>query len=76
MKNNIEFLIQSNSVNISHMAKGLGVSRSTIYRVINGGVPSAELMLKLSNYFDKDAREIFFIPGVRQIAQKKSKKSA
>lgn len=72
MKNNLEFLVESNSVSVSKMAKELKVSRSTIYRVINGGVPSAELVLKLSKYFNKDAREIFFIPDVRQIARKKS----
>jgi transcriptional regulator with XRE-family HTH domain len=71
LKNNLEFLIESKNINISHMAKELKVSRSTIYRVIHGGVPSAELMLKLSTYFKKDAREIFFTPKVRHIAQDK-----
>jgi DNA-binding XRE family transcriptional regulator len=71
LKNNLEFLIESQNVNISHMSKELKVSRSSIYRIINGGVPSAELMLKLSAYFKKDAREIFFTPNVRQIAQSK-----
>jgi DNA-binding XRE family transcriptional regulator len=69
MKNNLQFLVESNNVNISNMAKELKVSRGSIYRVINGGVPSAELMLKLSAYFKKDARDIFFIPNVRHIAQ-------
>lgn len=72
MKNNLEFLIEANDVNISLMAKELKVSRSSIYRVIHGGVPSAELMLKISNYFNKDSREIFFTPTVRQIAQKRN----
>lgn len=71
MKNNLQFLVESNNVNISNMAKELKVSRGSIYRVINGGVPSAELMLKLSAYFKKDARDIFFIPNVRQVAQNK-----
>jgi DNA-binding XRE family transcriptional regulator len=71
MKNNLQFLVESYDVNISHMAKELKVSRGSIYRVINGGVPSAELMLKLSSYFKKDARDIFFIPNVRQVAQNK-----
>lgn len=71
MKNNLPFLVESNEINISHMAKELKVSRGSIYRVLNGGVPSAELLLKLSSYFDKDARNIFFIPTVRHIAQKK-----
>lgn len=71
MKNNLQFLVESNNIIIAHMAKELKVSRGSIYRVINGGVPSAELMLKLSDYFKKDAREIFFIPSVRQITLKK-----
>lgn len=71
MKNNLQFLVESNNIIIVHMAKELKVSRGSIYRVINGGVPSAELMLKLSDYFKKDAREIFFIPNVRPIALKK-----
>jgi putative transcriptional regulator len=71
MKNNLQFLIESNGVNISHMAKELSVSRGSIYRVINGGVPSAVLLLKISNYFKKDAREIFFVPNVLRIVQKR-----
>lgn len=71
MKNNLEFLIESNGINISHMAKELKVSRGSIYRVLNGGVPSAELLLKISNYFKKDAREIFFVPSVLQVERRK-----
>lgn len=76
MKNNLEFLVESNNINISHMSKDLSVSRSTIHRIINGGVPSAELMLKISAYFGKDARDIFFTPHVRSIARIKSIKKA
>lgn len=71
MKNNLQFLVESNNVNISNMAKELKVSRGSIYRVINGGVPSAELLLKISAYFKKDARDIFFIPSVRHVTQNK-----
>lgn len=71
MKNNLQFLVESNNVNISHMAKELKVSRGSIYRAMNGGVPSGELILKVSIYFNKDARDIFFIPNVRQVTQKK-----
>ncbi|MDF2653121.1 MAG: addiction module antidote protein [Paenibacillus sp.] len=76
MKNNLEFLIESNGVVISHMAKELKVSRNSIYRIINGGVPSAELLLKISHYFKKDAREIFFTPNVLQVRQNKKNKTA
>lgn len=71
MKNNLAFLIESNNVNISSMSKDLEVSRGSIYRVMNGGAPSAELMLKICAYFNKDARDIFFIPNVLQIKQKR-----
>lgn len=71
MKNNIQFLIESNEINISQLARELEVSRGSIHRVINGGVPSAELMLKLSYYFNKDAREIFFAPNVIRVKQKR-----
>lgn len=71
MKNNLDFLFQTNEVNISRMAKELKVSRNSIYRVLNGGVPSAELMLKISAYFKKDATEIFFIPTVNKVVQRK-----
>lgn len=71
MINNLQFLIDSNNVNISHMAKELKASRGSIYRILNGGVPSAELMLKISAYFKKDATEIFFISNVRKVEQRK-----
>lgn len=70
MKNNLQFLIESNKINITNMSRELKVSRGSIYRVMNGGVPSAELLLKISAYFKKDARDIFFIPDVRQVVQK------
>lgn len=75
MKNNLQFLIESNDINITHMSKELDVSRGSIYRIINGGVPSAELMLKLSHYFNKDARDIFFAPSVIRVKHKKNKAS-
>lgn len=71
MKNNLDFLISSKGTNISRLAKDIKVSRSTIYRVLDGGTPSAALMLKLANYFGKDVSDIFFIHDVRQIVQKK-----
>lgn len=71
MINNLQFLVDSKGVNISKMAKELKVSRSSIYRVMDGGVPSAELMLKISSYFKKDATEIFFIQSVQKIVQNK-----
>lgn len=71
MKNNLDFLIESSGVNISTLSKDIKVSRSTIYRVLDGGTPSAALMLKLANYFNKDVSDIFFIRDVQQIVQKR-----
>ncbi|AIG27469.1 helix-turn-helix transcriptional regulator [Brevibacillus laterosporus] len=62
MKNKIRCLRKSEDFNISQedLAKELGVHRDTITRVENGRNPSGELMLKISHYFNKDAREIFY----------------
>lgn len=59
MKNNLEFLMTANKVSVSRLAKDLNVSRSTIYRIIEGGTPSARMMLKLSAYFKKPVDDVF-----------------
>ncbi|WP_199614708.1 helix-turn-helix transcriptional regulator [Paenibacillus alkalitolerans] len=71
IKNNLQFLIESNGLNVSQVAKDLKVSRSTIYRVLDGKPPSAELMLKLSDYFKKPVNDIFYATNVRHVVQKK-----
>ncbi|MFN0222138.1 helix-turn-helix transcriptional regulator [Paenibacillus sp. KR2-11] len=72
MRNDLGALIDSQGINITEMAKCLKVSRTSIYRVINGRTPSAELLLKLSHFFNKDAREIFFVKCVLQVEQSRS----
>jgi len=59
MKNNLEFLMTANKVSVSRLARDLGVSRSTVYRILDGGTPSAQMMLKLSAYFKKPVDDVF-----------------
>lgn len=59
MNNNLEFLMRVNKVSVSQLARDLKVSRSTIYRVVEGGTPSASLMMKLSSYFNKPVNDLF-----------------
>ncbi|CAH1205832.1 hypothetical protein PAECIP111893_02433 [Paenibacillus plantiphilus] len=67
MKNNLDFLMESNRVGVTKLAKEIKVSRGTIYRTLNGGTPSAGLMLKISKYFNRDVKDIFFDSSVQQI---------
>ena len=59
MKNNLEFLMTANNVSISRLARDLNVSRSTIYRVLEGKTPSGKFMLKVSHYFKKPVNDVF-----------------
>jgi DNA-binding XRE family transcriptional regulator len=73
MKNTLGFLIESHGLEISTLARELGCSRSTIYRALKGKPCSGEFMLKVSSYFGKDVRDIFFTPNVQRIVQRKNK---
>lgn len=73
MQNKVKYLRRSEEFDITQeqLAKELGVSRHTIIELENGSrVPSGELMLKICNFFNRDAREIFFIGGVASNLQK------
>ncbi|MHA7967741.1 helix-turn-helix transcriptional regulator [Paenibacillus sp. CAU 1782] len=59
MKNNLEFMMKSNNVSPSKLSKDTGVSRSTIYRILDGGTPSAVVMTKLSRYFNRPLGDLF-----------------
>jgi transcriptional regulator with XRE-family HTH domain len=59
MNNNLGFLMKTRKVTVSALSKDLGVSRSTIYRVLDGGTPSARLMMQLSSYFGKPVNDLF-----------------
>lgn len=72
MKNNMKYLRISKEFDLTQgeLAKELGVSRATINGVENGKSPSAELMLKIAKFFNKDPRDIFFEEHVAQIERK------
>jgi len=51
--------MKARRISVAALSKELGVSRGTIYRVLDGGTPSAKLMLKISSYFGKPVNDVF-----------------
>lgn len=76
MKNTLEFLMVSNNLNKSQLAKNLGITRQTVIRIMKGNPPSMEVGLKIANYFKKDVSEIFFANNVKQVAHQSNSKTA
>lgn len=74
MNNRVKYLRRSEKFNLTQqeLANHIGVSRHTVIAIENGKNTSADVMLKLSVFFDKDARDIFFTDSVVSI-QRKSK---
>lgn len=66
LKNRVKYLRRSEGFDLTQeqLAKALGVSRQTINELEKGRPPSAELLLKVSKFFNKDPREIFFTNDV------------
>jgi putative transcriptional regulator len=62
LNNRVKFLRRSEGFDLTQeqLAKELGVSRPTIVELEKGRPPSAELLLKIATFFNKDPREIFF----------------
>ncbi|MGM0776959.1 MAG: helix-turn-helix transcriptional regulator [Bacillota bacterium] len=71
MKTTLDFLLESHGLSRSQLAKELGVTRQTIIRTAKGNTPSLELALKIARYFNKDVSEIFFIPDVQHVEQRR-----
>ena len=71
MKNCLKYFRRSEGYDLTQeqLAKELNVSRATITSVEKGCVPSAELMLKIANFFNVDPREIFFESNVQHVRQ-------
>ena len=76
LKNKVKYLRRSEEFDLTQeqLAKELGVSRQTINGIEKGRPPSAELMLKISAFFNKDPREIFFTGSVVSNLQKGDEK--
>lgn len=66
MNNNVKYLRRSKEFDMTQeeLGKKVGVSKATISAIENGGNPSAKIMLKIAEVFNKDPREIFFLDDV------------
>lgn len=66
MLNKVKYLRRSEGYDLTQeqLAVKLDVSRQTIVELEKGRPPSAELMLKVAVFFNKDPREIFFTSDV------------
>lgn len=66
MRNNVKYLRRSQEFDLTQdeLASALNVSRDTIARLEAGREPSGKLLLRVSAFFGKDPREIFFIDDV------------
>lgn len=78
MKNRVKYLRRSERFDITQqeLADALGVSRQTIHAIENGANTTAELMLKIANYFNEDPRQIFFIDNVAHSEQRGEQSTA
>lgn len=77
MYNIVKYLRLSKEFDLTQeeLAIALGVSRHTIISIEKGGNTTAEMVLKLGHFFDKDPREIFFIRDVAQSLHHENKKA-
>lgn len=77
MYNIVKYLRLSEEFDLTQeeLATALGVSRHTIISIEKGGNTSAEMVIKLGHFFNKDPREIFFIQNVAQSLQSKKKQA-
>lgn len=62
LNNNIRVERAIRRISQQDLAEAIGVSRQTIFSIENNKyIPSTELALKLSAYFDKSVNELFWI---------------
>lgn len=78
MKNNVKYLRRSAEFDMTQdqLAQALGVSRATIVAIENGKSTSDEMIMKISHFFNKDPREIFFVDSVVSNLQKEKTRTA
>lgn len=78
MKNNVKYLRRSEEFDLTQkqLADELGVTRTTIVSIENGGSTTDEMVLKIAHFFNKDPREIFFLDDVVSNLQEKEKISS
>ncbi|KMK77599.1 helix-turn-helix transcriptional regulator [Alkalihalobacillus pseudalcaliphilus] len=59
--NCVRTLRKTNGYNLTQaeLARQIGVARQTIVELENGRSPSADLLLRISKFFDMDSRDIF-----------------
>lgn len=71
MNNIVKYLRLSEKYDLTQeeLAVALGVSRHTIISIEKGGSTTAEMVIKIGHFFNKDPREIFFIRDVEQSLQ-------
>lgn len=62
MNNNIRVERAIRRISQAQLAEAIGVSRQTIFAIENNKfIPSTELALRLSAYFDKTVNELFWL---------------
>lgn len=68
MKNRIEFLRRTREIYMSQkeLADRLGITRGQLSKIERGSNTSCEVVLKLCEVFNCDARYIFFVDGGNQ----------
>lgn len=66
MKNLVKYLRRSQEFDMTQgeLADIIGVSTATISAIENGANTSGKIMLRISEVFNKDPREIFFVENV------------
>lgn len=62
LENNIRVQRAIKRISQEELAKAIGVTRQTIFAIENNKfVPSTELALRLSKYFEKSVNELFWL---------------
>lgn len=71
MENNIKQLRTQKNLTQVELANILNVSRYTIIRIEGGGDTTDQMVMRISRYFDKDPRDIFFNQNGHEMRSKK-----